>query len=84
MLVTLLYRLNIQLDFFLQNGMEIDENYDFEKCIGLQVKPRQGDALLFYSLFPNNTIDPVSISELCKFNLNITPHKSAWMPTTEE
>ncbi|OAY35558.1 probable prolyl 4-hydroxylase 9 [Manihot esculenta] len=51
--------------FPFENGMEIDENYDFEKCIGLQVKPRQGDALLFYSLFPNNTIDPTSLHGSC-------------------
>ncbi|KAF2298133.1 hypothetical protein GH714_015420 [Hevea brasiliensis] len=58
---------DIQLDFVVQNGLEIDENYDFQKCIGLQVKPRQGDGLLFYSLFPNNTIDPVnSWAMLCR------------------
>lgn len=34
--------------------------YDYEKCIGLKVKPRQGDGLLFYSLFVNGTIDLVS------------------------
>ncbi|XP_021680827.2 probable prolyl 4-hydroxylase 9 isoform X2 [Hevea brasiliensis] len=48
-----------------RNGLEIDENYDFQKCIGLQVKPRQGDGLLFYSLFPNNTIDPTSLHGSC-------------------
>ncbi|KAF2295495.1 hypothetical protein GH714_033073 [Hevea brasiliensis] len=51
--------------FPLENGMDIDESYDFEKCIGLQVKPRQGDGLLFYSLFPNNTIDPTSLHGSC-------------------
>lgn len=43
----------------------MDANYDFRKCIGLKVKPRRGDGLLFYSLFPNGTIDPVSFS--CRF-----------------
>ncbi|KAJ8427633.1 hypothetical protein Cgig2_010895 [Carnegiea gigantea] len=28
----------------------IDLNYDFKDCIGLKVKPRKGDGLLFYSL----------------------------------
>lgn len=44
----------------LQNGLNVD-NYDFEKCIGLKVKPRKGDGLLFYSVFPNGTIDMVSL-----------------------
>ncbi|KAJ4967013.1 hypothetical protein NE237_018862 [Protea cynaroides] len=43
----------------------LDFNYDPEKCIGLKVKPRQGDGLLFYSLFPNGTIDPTSIHGSC-------------------
>lgn len=38
----------------------MDIAYDYEKCIGLKVKPRKGDGLLFYSLFTNGTIDPVS------------------------
>ncbi|KAL8151767.1 hypothetical protein V2J09_021575 [Rumex salicifolius] len=40
-------------------------NYDFVKCIGLKVKPRRGDGLLFYSLFLNGTIDPVSLHGSC-------------------
>ena len=47
--------------FTLQNGSNMDGSYGFEECTGLRVKPRQGDGLLFYSLFPNSTIDPVSI-----------------------
>lgn len=35
--------------------------YDYRKCIGLKVKPRQGDGLLFYSVFPNGTIDRVMV-----------------------
>ena len=38
----------------------MDASYDFQDCMGLKVKPRKGDGLLFYSLFPNATIDPVS------------------------
>jgi prolyl 4-hydroxylase len=38
----------------------MDIGYDYEKCIGLKVKPRKGDGLLFYSLMTNGTIDPVS------------------------
>lgn len=40
----------------------MDGSYDYDDCIGLRVKPRQGDGLLFYSLLPNGTIDPVSIA----------------------
>lgn len=46
--------------FDTQNGQNMDSNYDFGKCLGLKVKPQRGDGLLFYSLFPNGTIDPVS------------------------
>jgi hypothetical protein len=45
--------------FGLQNGSNIGTSYDYKKCIGLKVKPRQGDGLLFYSVFPNGTIDRV-------------------------
>ncbi|KAL5988162.1 putative prolyl 4-hydroxylase 9 [Asimina triloba] len=44
--------------FPFENGVNMDGNYDYKKCVGLKVKPRQGDGLLFYSLFPNGTIDP--------------------------
>lgn len=47
--------------FHLQNGSNIGKGYDYESCIGLKVKPRQGDGLLFYSLFPNGTIDQVIV-----------------------
>nr|XP_033511703.1 probable prolyl 4-hydroxylase 9 isoform X2 [Nicotiana tomentosiformis]XP_033511704.1 probable prolyl 4-hydroxylase 9 isoform X2 [Nicotiana tomentosiformis] len=40
--------------FPFENGQNMDANYDFRKCIGLKVKPRRGDGLLFYSLFPND------------------------------
>ncbi|XP_074301655.1 putative prolyl 4-hydroxylase 9 [Silene latifolia] len=43
----------------------IDSNYDYVQCIGLKVKPRQGDGLLFYSVFSNGTIDPTSIHGSC-------------------
>jgi len=43
----------------LQGGLHIDKDYDYRKCIGLKVKPRQGDGLLFYSLLPNGEIDKV-------------------------
>lgn len=39
--------------------------YDFTTCIGLTVKPRQGDALLFWSVFPNGTIDKTSLHGSC-------------------
>lgn len=47
----------------MQNGENTASSYDFRKCIGLKVKPRKGDGLLFYSLYPNGTIDPVSKSK---------------------
>ena len=43
----------------MQGGQRIP-NYNFKDCIGLKVKPRKGDALLFWSIYPNGTIDPVS------------------------
>lgn len=43
----------------LQNSENMDIGYDYEKCIGLKVKPRKGDGLLFYSLMVNGTIDRV-------------------------
>ncbi|XP_051140566.1 probable prolyl 4-hydroxylase 9 isoform X2 [Andrographis paniculata] len=43
----------------------IDPKYDFHQCTGLKVKPRQGDGLLFYSLFPNGTLDPTSLHGSC-------------------
>lgn len=43
-----------------QGGQRIP-NYNFKDCIGLKVKPRKGDALLFWSIYPNGTIDPVRL-----------------------
>ncbi|KAF3785431.1 putative prolyl 4-hydroxylase 9 [Nymphaea thermarum] len=51
--------------FPFEDGKNIDIGYDYKKCIGLKVKPRQGDALLFYSLFPNGTIDVTSLHGSC-------------------
>lgn len=51
--------------FPFENGLNMDIGYDYEKCIGLKVKPRQGDGLLFYSLFVNGTIDPTSLHGSC-------------------
>ncbi|XP_076924257.1 putative prolyl 4-hydroxylase 9 isoform X1 [Bidens hawaiensis] len=48
-----------------ENGENPASNYDFRKCIGLKVKPRKGDGLLFYSLYPNGTIDPTSLHGSC-------------------
>ncbi|THU74983.1 hypothetical protein C4D60_Mb04t39130 [Musa balbisiana] len=50
---------------FAVNGSNMDIAYDYEKCIGLKVKPRKGDGLLFYSLFTNGTIDPASLHGSC-------------------
>ncbi|OMO56522.1 Oxoglutarate/iron-dependent dioxygenase [Corchorus capsularis] len=48
-----------------ENGLNMDENYDYTKCTGLKVKPHLGDGILFYSLFPNNSIDPTSAHGSC-------------------
>ncbi|EPS70891.1 oxidoreductase, partial [Genlisea aurea] len=48
-----------------ENGANMNTEYDFKKCVGLKIKPRLGDGLLFYSLFPNGTIDKVSLHGSC-------------------
>ncbi|TVU44927.1 hypothetical protein EJB05_04390 [Eragrostis curvula] len=48
-----------------ENGENMDIGYDYEKCIGLKVRPRKGDGLLFYSLMINGTIDPTSLHGSC-------------------
>ncbi|KAK1373331.1 putative prolyl 4-hydroxylase 9 [Heracleum sosnowskyi] len=50
--------------FPFENGLNYD-NYDPQKCVGLKVKPRKGDGLLFYSLYPNGTIDKASLHGSC-------------------
>ncbi|RHN53953.1 putative procollagen-proline dioxygenase [Medicago truncatula] len=51
--------------FPFENGSNMDSSYNFEDCIGLKIKPLKGDGLLFYSLFPNGTIDPTSLHGSC-------------------
>ncbi|KAL8554679.1 hypothetical protein ACS0TY_002751 [Phlomoides rotata] len=51
--------------FPFENGANMNTGYDYEGCIGLKVRPRRGDSLLFYSLFPNGTIDPTSLHGSC-------------------
>ncbi|KAK4401735.1 putative prolyl 4-hydroxylase 9 [Sesamum angolense] len=48
-----------------ENGSNMNTGYDYRSCIGLKVKPRQGDGLLFYSLLPNGTIDKTSLHGSC-------------------
>ncbi|XP_027160228.1 probable prolyl 4-hydroxylase 9 isoform X1 [Coffea eugenioides] len=48
-----------------ENGLNTRMAYDYKSCMGLQIKPRQGDGLLFYSLFPNGTIDKTSLHGSC-------------------
>ncbi|XP_048337207.2 probable prolyl 4-hydroxylase 9 isoform X2 [Ziziphus jujuba] len=58
--------------FPFENGAKLGMGFDYRKCTGLKVKPRQGDGLLFYSVFPNGTIDQVYhliegvICQVCK------------------
>ncbi|KAI4327379.1 hypothetical protein L6164_019848 [Bauhinia variegata] len=51
--------------FPFENGLNMDGSYNYEDCTGLRVRPRRGDGLLFYSLFPNGTIDPTSLHGSC-------------------
>ncbi|MQL69883.1 hypothetical protein Taro_002155 [Colocasia esculenta] len=48
-----------------RSGLNMNSGYDYEGCIGLKVKPRQGDGLLFYSVFINGTIDAKSLHGSC-------------------
>jgi len=47
-----------------QNYQNMNSGFDYKECIGLKVKPRLGDALLFYSMHPNGTFDKVKESFL--------------------
>ncbi|KAG6789733.1 hypothetical protein POTOM_005857 [Populus tomentosa] len=47
--------------FPFENGSAVSSGFEYKQCVGLKVKPRQGDGLLFYSLFPNGTIDRVIV-----------------------
>ncbi|KAG7622785.1 Prolyl 4-hydroxylase alpha subunit [Arabidopsis suecica] len=51
--------------FPFENGSNMGIGYDYKQCIGLKVKPRKGDGLLFYSVFPNGTIDQTSLHGSC-------------------
>ncbi|XP_027366890.1 probable prolyl 4-hydroxylase 9 isoform X2 [Abrus precatorius] len=65
----LLYLSNVEAGgetmFPFEDGLNMDIGYDYQKCIGLKVTPRQGDGLLFYSLFPNGKIDKTSLHGSC-------------------
>ncbi|XP_058769553.1 probable prolyl 4-hydroxylase 9 isoform X1 [Vicia villosa] len=65
----LLYLSNVEMGgetmFPYEDGLNVDTNYDYKKCVGLKVKPRQGDGLLFYSVFPNGKIDKNSLHGSC-------------------
>uniref|UniRef100_A0A1D1ZCT7 procollagen-proline 4-dioxygenase n=1 Tax=Anthurium amnicola TaxID=1678845 RepID=A0A1D1ZCT7_9ARAE len=48
-----------------EDGSNMNTGYGYTECIGLKVKPRQGDGLLFYSVFTNGTIDSRSLHGSC-------------------
>ncbi|KAF5731837.1 prolyl 4-hydroxylase subunit alpha-1-like [Tripterygium wilfordii] len=54
--------------FPFENGTRISSGYDYKQCVGLKVKPRRGDGLLFYSLFVNGTIDQAKTSPQCEWS----------------
>lgn len=70
--------------FPFENGENADANYDFRKCIGLKVKPRRGDGLLFYSLYPNGTIDPSSLHGSCPVIKGQKWVATKWLRNEEE
>ncbi|BBN11699.1 prolyl 4-hydroxylase [Marchantia polymorpha subsp. ruderalis] len=51
--------------FPFENYQNMNMGYDYKQCIGLRVKPKQGDALLFYSMFPNGTFDAAALHGSC-------------------
>ena len=49
-----------------EGGMKRLHGIDYTSCeVGLKVKPRKGDALLFWSVHPNNTFDRSSLHGGC-------------------
>ncbi|KAL4434033.1 hypothetical protein ABPG75_000474 [Micractinium tetrahymenae] len=49
-----------------RNGLERLATIDYKACdTGIKVKPRQGDALLFWSVSPNGTVDKHSLHGGC-------------------
>ncbi|GAV65373.1 2OG-FeII_Oxy domain-containing protein [Cephalotus follicularis] len=50
--------------FPFENGAKLT-SYDYKQCVGLKVKPRRGDGLLFYSLLTNGSIDQTSLHGSC-------------------
>ncbi|XP_075653478.1 putative prolyl 4-hydroxylase 9 [Castanea sativa] len=70
--------------FPFENGLNMDGSYDFQDCIGLKVKPRKGDGLLFYSVFPNATIDPMSLHGSCPVIKGVKWVATKWIRDEEE
>ncbi|GMY11871.1 probable prolyl 4-hydroxylase 9 [Fagus crenata] len=67
-----------------ENGLNMDGSYDFEHCVGLKVKPRKGDGLLFYTMFPNVTIDPVSLHGSCPVIKGVKWVATKWIGDQEQ
>ncbi|XP_058772831.1 probable prolyl 4-hydroxylase 9 [Vicia villosa] len=54
-----------ETNFPYENGLNMDRGYQFKDCVGLKIKPRKGDGILFYSMFPNGTMDRTSLHGSC-------------------
>ncbi|KAF5463695.1 hypothetical protein F2P56_013840 [Juglans regia] len=70
--------------FPFENGFNMDESYDFKDCIGLKVKPRKGDGLLFYSMTPNLTIDATSLHGSCPVIKGVKWVATKWIRDQEQ
>ena len=54
--------------------------FDYKSCdMGLAVKPKKGDGLLFFSTYPNRTVDPRSLHGGCAVHAGTKWAAVKWM-----